>query len=159
MDIKEISKYKINVIKEDTFFYNSNLSSAEKVRELFLKLFGNVINYQENVVVFGLNNSLDLAAILHISSGGITSSIVDIRIIFTGLLLTGCTGFIMAHNHPSGILKPSESDLIICKKLKEAGELLDIRQYDNLIITETKTYSLIYDQNKTCSLINDQDYE
>lgn len=76
-----------------------------------------------------------------ISSGGATSTIVDPATIFQLALLANATSIILAHNHPSGIIKPSKADKTITKRIKESGELLEIEVIDHIILTANKYIS------------------
>ncbi|MFT5383884.1 MAG: DNA repair protein RadC [Saprospiraceae bacterium] len=81
-----------------------------------------------------------------ISSGGMAGTVVDAKIIFRKALENGpASGIILAHNHPSGNLKPSQADIDITKKLKKAGETLDINVLDHLIIAGQSYYSFADD--------------
>ena len=88
------------------------------------------------------NNSLGW---VKISEGGIAGTVMDIRIILQHALLAHASSIILAHNHPSGNLKPSEQDLRITKIIKEGSKLLDIQLVDHLIITESAFYSFADD--------------
>jgi len=79
--------------------------------------------------------------VLETSSGGITGTIVDLRIIFSALLKAHAVGFLTIHNHPSGKLAPSDADRQITRKIKETSKLLDITLLDHLIITVENYYS------------------
>src|SRR5690349_9278089 len=94
-----------------------------------------IIEYQEEVKIILLNRSNIVLGIYEMSKGGITGSVVDIRIILGVALKCGASSIIMAHNHPSGRLTPSNSDKSITQKLKEACELLDVALLDHLIIS------------------------
>lgn len=76
-----------------------------------------------------------------LTQGGINQSVVDIRILFKNALDCYATSLIVAHNHPSGNLKPSQEDLSVTKQIKEAGELLSIQLFDHIIITQKAYYS------------------
>jgi len=88
-----------------------------------------------------LSNNNKVLGVLEASTGGITGTIVDLRIIFSALLKANVTAFIIVHNHPSGKLAPSDADRQITRKIKEASKLLDIALLDHLIITEESYYS------------------
>ena len=75
------------------------------------------------------------------SKGGITGTLVDVRLVLKTALEVSATGLILAHNHPSGTLKPSEADKQITNKLKIAAQSLDIKVLDHLIITEKAYFS------------------
>ena len=93
-----------------------------------------------------LNQSNKVIHISQLTQGGINQSIVDIRIIFKNALDHFATGIIVAHNHPSGNLKPSSEDIHITKKIKEAGVLMNIQLLDHLIITQN-SYLSFADEN------------
>jgi DNA repair protein RadC len=71
-----------------------------------------------------------------LSKGGITATLVDVRLIFKHALEIGATGIVLCHNHPSGTLKASDADIKITRKIKLAADSLDITILDHLIITE-----------------------
>ena len=80
-----------------------------------------------------------------ISSGGLTGTVADIRIILKNALLYNANKFILAHNHPSGSLVPSKQDIDLTKKIKEAALLMDIKLLDHLIVGATKYLSMADD--------------
>ena len=76
------------------------------------------------------------------SKGGISETTVDIRLLFkSALQVVGATAIIVAHNHPSGVLKPSTSDIQLTQKIKKAGDNMDIKLLDHLIISEKGYFS------------------
>ena len=77
-----------------------------------------------------------------VSYGGITSTTVDPRIVFEEALLHKSTRLILCHNHPSGNLRPSRSDISITRKMKDAGKLLEIEVLDHLIVSDEGYFSL-----------------
>ena len=91
--------------------------------------------HEEFWVLF-LNNSNKVIYKAQLSKGGITGTVVDVRLIFKMALENNATAIILSHNHPSGKLLASEADKEITKKLKFAGEQLDIKVLDHIIITE-----------------------
>lgn len=88
-----------------------------------------------------LNQSNKVIHIAQLTQGGISQSIVDVRILFKTALDHFSTGVIIAHNHPSGSLKPSKEDLHITQKIKEAGKILSIQLLDHIIITQNSYFS------------------
>src|SRR5690554_1671348 len=100
----------------------------------------------EEFWILYLNNSNKVIRNGQISKGGITSTLVDLRLVFKEALQIGAVGIILAHNHPSGTLKPSQADIHLTKKLKMAGDSLDIKVLDHLIVTE-KAYFSFADEN------------
>lgn len=100
----------------------------------------------EEFWILYLNNSNKIIKSAQLSKGGITGTVVDVRLAFKEALQLGAVGIILAHNHPSGTLKPSQADIQLTKKLKIAGDSLDIKVLDHLIITE-KAYFSFADEN------------
>jgi DNA repair protein RadC len=117
------------------------ITSSKKVFEIMQPLIGE-LPHEEFWVLF-LNNSNKVISKSQLSKGGITGTIVDVRLIFKLALENGATGLILCHNHPSGNLIPSDADKQITKKIQKAGESLDVKVLDHLIITETKYYSFV----------------
>jgi DNA repair protein RadC len=77
-----------------------------------------------------------------ISTGGMAGTVVDPKLIFVAALKSKAAAIILAHNHPSGNLQPSEADLKITRQLKQAGTWLDLPILDHLIITEESYFSM-----------------
>lgn len=106
----------------------------------------NYIGVQEQFKVMLLNNSNRVKGILTLSSGGITATLVDIRILYAVVLKSLTTAIILAHNHPSGNLQPSNADKQLTEKVRKAGELLDIKLLDHLILTPNFQYFSFADE-------------
>ncbi len=100
-----------------------------------LKLHLSDLRTEEFWAVF-LNQSNKVIHIAQLTQGGISQSIVDVRVLFKTALEHFSTGIIVAHNHPSGNKKPSTEDINITKKIKDAGNLMNIQLLDHLIITQ-----------------------
>ena len=120
------------------------ITSSKSVFEYVQPIIGELPH--EEFWILYLNNSNKIIKSVQLSKGGITGTVVDIRLAFKEALQIGAVGIIMAHNHPSGTLKPSHADIQLTKKLKVAGESLDIKVLDQLIITE-KAYFSFADEN------------
>jgi DNA repair protein RadC len=93
-----------------------------------------------------LNNSNKVKGIFEVSTGGITGTLVDVRILFAVILKSLSTSIILAHNHPSGNLKPSEADKQLTQKIKNAGGFLDVKLLDHLIIIPDGDYFSFADE-------------
>ena len=115
------------------------ISSSKDVFELLQPGMGE-LPHEEFWIVY-LNNSNKVMHTAQLSKGGITGTLVDVRLVMKQSLELGAVGLILAHNHPSGGLKPSEADKQITKKLKNAAVALDIKVLDHLIITQKDYYS------------------
>jgi DNA repair protein RadC len=88
-----------------------------------------------------LNRANTIIKTTPVSSGGVSGTVADPKMIFKIALDNLASGIIMVHNHPSGNIKPSEADLSLTKKLKEGGILLEIPIIDHLIFTNNEYYS------------------
>lgn len=115
------------------------ITSSKSVFELMQPIIGE-LQHEEFWIVY-LNNSNKVIQKNQLSKGGITGTLVDVRLVLKNALEVGAVGLILAHNHPSGTLKPSDADKQITNKLKVAAESLDIKVLDHLIITENAYFS------------------
>lgn len=120
------------------------ISSSKTVFDFFQPIIGELPH--EEFWILYLNNSNKIIKSERLSKGGITGTLVDVRLVYKEALQAGATAIILAHNHPSGTLKPSQPDIKLTKKLKAAGESLDIKVLDHLIVTE-KAYFSFADEN------------
>lgn len=115
------------------------ITSSSAVFELMQPVIGE-LEHEEFWIIY-LNNSNKVIQKNQLSKGGITGTLVDVRLVLKIALEVGATGLILSHNHPSGTLKPSEADKQITQKLKNAAQSLDIKVLDHLIITENAYFS------------------
>ncbi|MBI6118734.1 RadC family protein [Salegentibacter maritimus] len=115
------------------------ITSSASVFELMQPVIGEL--YHEEFWIIYLNNSNKVIEQLQLSKGGITGTLVDVRLTLKKALEVGATSIILAHNHPSGTLKPSEADKQLTQKLKTAAQSLDIKVLDHLIVTEKSYFS------------------
>ena len=99
------------------------------------------ICYKEYFKVLFLNQAKQVLGYTLISEGGITDTTVDVRVILQVALLTNSVAIILAHNHPSGNLKPNRQDMEITKQVKNAAQLMRITVLDHLILTDEGYYS------------------
>jgi DNA repair protein RadC len=115
------------------------ITSSKAVFDIMQPIIGELPH--EEFWVLYLNNSNKVLYKSQLSKGGITGTVVDVRLIFKTALEHNATSIILTHNHPSGKLQASDADVAITRKLKLAGEQLDIKVLDHIIITETGYYS------------------
>lgn len=120
------------------------ITSSYSVFEYLQPLIGELPH--EEFWILYLNNSNKIIRNSQLSKGGITGTLVDVRLVFKEAIELGAVSVILAHNHPSGTLKPSHADIQLTKKLKTAGDSLDIKVLDHLIVTE-KAYFSFADEN------------
>ncbi len=128
--IKASERLQVKCSKDafDIFMGSWELDSIEHIEEFKLML---------------LTRSNKVLGIASISKGGINGTVTDVRVILQYAIKANASGIIICHNHPSGNLQPSESDMKITKKIKESGNLMDIQLLDHLLIVpEEKYYSM-----------------
>ena len=117
------------------------VTSSKIIFEIMQPIIGE-LPHEEFWIIY-LNNSNKVIYKSQLSKGGITGTLVDSRLVFKIALEMGATGLILCHNHPSGALVPSDADKQITRKLKLAGDSLEIKVLDHLIITENSYYSFV----------------
>lgn len=120
------------------------ITSSRAVYDIMQPILGELPH--EEFWILYLNNSNKVIQKNQLSKGGITGTLVDVRLVLKNALETGATALILCHNHPSGTLKPSQADKDITQKLKTAAQSLDIKVLDHLIVTE-KAYFSFADEN------------
>lgn len=106
------------------------------------------LDHFETFKVLALNKGNKVLGIAEISKGGIDSTVVDPKIIMQYALLSNASSLILAHNHPSGRLNPSESDIKITEKIINAAKFLDISVFDHLIICSEPVYYSFAEEGK-----------
>ena len=142
-------------VNEISISYSGNLKtqnlpkiscSNDAVALLFNNWDKGSIGLHETFKILLLNNSNKVQGIYTLSSGGITGTLVDVRILFAVLLKSLSTAVILAHNHPSGNNQPSEADKQLTNKITKGGEYMDIKVLDHLIITPDGDYFSFADE-------------
>ena len=123
----------------ETFIEYPKISSSKQVFSMMQPLVG-TLPHEEFWVLY-LNNSNKVLSKFQISKGGITATLVDVRLLFKKAIEIGAIAIIICHNHPSGKINPSIEDKNLTKKIKLGGMSLDIKLLDHLIITEKSYFS------------------
>ncbi|CAG9889291.1 DNA repair protein [Bacteroides ovatus] len=142
MNVAEVQlSYKSNV-KSSTRY---KINSSQDAYKLLIKYFpDNTIEYK----VVLLNQSNRVLGIVPISEGGISATYVDARLILQAALLANATQIIMAHNHPSGSMKPSTLDDALTEKVRKVAELMEIHVADHIILSPEQEYYSYHDEGK-----------
>ena len=118
------------------------VKSSKEVYELLLKSWDeNKIEFVEQFKILLLNRANKVLGIYEISTGGLVGTVADLKVIFIAALKVAASHIILAHNHPSGNIKPSHADKELTGKIKEGGKLLEIDVVDHLIISPEGYYS------------------
>jgi DNA repair protein RadC len=115
--------------------------SSQSVFDLMQPLIGE-LNHEEFWILY-LNGANRVEARIQLSKGGMTATLVDVRLIFKLAVEHGATSVILCHNHPSGNLTPSSSDKSLTRKIIQGGKLLDIKVIDHVIVTEEGHFSFV----------------
>ena len=143
--VNEISvsyKEKIRTIESQA------IGSSEDAAKLFYDSWNtDTIGFQETFKVLLLNNANKIKGVYQLSTGSLTGTIVDMRILFAVIIKTLSVGVILAHNHPSGKLLPSEADKNLTQKIQDAAKFFDVNVLDHLIITPSGNYYSFADNN------------
>jgi hypothetical protein len=131
-------KVKVSVTKGDKV----TITSPEKMVEVMRSIFdADTILWTEEVIMVCLNRANDVVGYYKVSSGGFSGSVLDPRVVMTIALNNASSSIILAHNHPSGNLKPSEGDKAITEKIRKACAFFDMKLLDHLIITDESYFS------------------
>ena len=120
---------------------NKIYSSEDAYKYLLPTYKEGTICYKEYFKVLFLNQDNQILGYTLISEGGITETCADVRLIMQAALLTNSVALILAHNHPSGNLKPSRQDMDITKQVREASNFMRIKILDHIILSDTEYYS------------------
>jgi len=125
--------------KREEILQRKKITSSADVASIFIELLGD-LNHEEFWVIL-LNRSNQIMERFHASKGGVSSTVIDVKIILKKALLKLVPSFIVIHNHPSGNLQPSEADIMITRKLKDSAKIMDITLLDHLIVTQHGHFS------------------
>ena len=140
----------LNQVAEVELIYKTKVKASERPfiktskdgYDLLLKTWDeNKIDFVEQFKVLFLNRANRVLGIYEVSSGGITGTVADPRLIFVAALRANACSIMISHNHPSGNLKPSLPDEQLTQKIKQAGMFLDITLLDHIIVTTEGYYS------------------
>lgn len=144
-----------NVIAEIQVSYSTNSRIRQQITTSYsayevLKSnwYSGRMELQEEFKVLLLNRANHVLGIYNLSKGGVSSTIVDLKLLFGVVLKTNASNIVICHNHPSGKLAPSDADIEITNKIKDACKLLDVHFFDHIIISHLGYYS--FAENKVC---------
>jgi len=120
-----------------------HVASSCVAHKFFEPYFDKCMDMHEEMKVMFLNNANHVITIQDVSVGNLVSTTVDLKKIFLPAIILNAKGIILCHNHPSGKLVPSSSDITITKQLSEAAKLLGLKLLDSIIITREGYCSLM----------------
>ena len=127
---------KVELVREILEIERPLFTNPTQTYNNLVSIFSHHIETREKFIAVFLDSSNRPNSYYEVSNGGMTFAPVDIRLLFAAALMNNASQIIIAHNHPSGQTKPSESDIKLTERIKKAGELLDIKLLDHLIITK-----------------------
>ena len=116
-------------------------SSKEAYKILLENWDEDKLEFVEQFKVLLLNRASKVLGIYVVSTGGVSGTVADPKLIFAAAIKGNASAMILAHNHPSGQLKPSDADINVTKKLKDGGKYLEISVLDHVIVTSEGYYS------------------
>lgn len=136
-----LSEISVNYSPKRKYSEMPKVTCSNDAAEVLRSIWSDQIEYREEFVILCLNRANKVLGYSKISSGGTTGTVADPKIIFQIALKSNASSIILAHNHPSGNSKPSESDTKLTDKLKNAGQILDIPILDHVILTNESFFS------------------
>ena len=146
---------KISHVGEIQIKYKPSVRATKKVktpRDAFKALIKHydldTLHLQEQFFVLYLNRDNRVLGVYQVSKGGITSTVVDIRLIFSVALKLSATGILLSHNHPSGSCKPSKEDISITERVGLAAMLFDIKMLGHILVTGVDSFVAIKANDK-----------
>jgi len=125
--------------RESEVIFKNKIENSKDVFELFSSLFTD--SFSEVFWILMLNRANGIIKKVNISNGGISGTVVDPKKIFSLALENTASSIVLCHNHPSGNIQPSEADIKLTKKIKDAGIALDINVLDHIIIGNESYFS------------------
>jgi DNA repair protein RadC len=148
MDNSQLALAEIELSYRPKKSHHPVIKSSADVYFHLLKFFPEeTISLQERFVAAYVNRSNRLIGVCTISTGGITGTVADPKLIIATALKAAATGIILCHNHPSGNLKPSVADIELTKKIQSACKLLDIQLLDHIIVVPQQAYFSYVDED------------
>lgn len=141
---------KVNLVHEIQIKYSNPIKKSERAKVVcsedaynILKRFypEDEIEMREFFFAIFVNRANEVLGVYEVSKGTMNATLVDMKLLFSPALKCLASGILISHNHPSGNLYPSQSDIQLTRKIKEASELLDITFLDHMILTNEGYYS------------------
>ena len=137
-----MNKSKIHKSEEPSGMKKEKLTNSYGPAIVARGIIGSDVNFQEVMIAIFLNRGGNTIGVEVVSIGGISSTVCDVRVILSAAITSGASSIILAHNEPSGNLKPTKSDLALTKKIKAGCQLLDLDLLDHLIIGKHHHHSM-----------------
>lgn len=129
----------INQVKQSELRQITTSKDCEDVLRIVFN--SSTFLWREEMLLLCLNRANKVIGYYRVSVGGVSGTVCDPKVIFTIALNSGASAIVLAHNHPSGNLQPSEADKVLTKKIKDLGVLLEVVLIEHMILTHESYYS------------------
>jgi len=138
------AEVKLTYVTKTPVSQRIKIKNAEDAACLFFMVWDwTTIEHIEEVKMIMLNRANRVLGVAHLTKGGLNGSIIDTRVILQYAIKANAHAIILAHNHPSGSLEPSDADIKITSRVRDALELVDIKLLDHFILNSDEQYSTI----------------
>lgn len=150
--METVNEYQLQLRRLQTDFPRVKITGSAQAAN-FIKLFySDDIEIFESMFILLLNQSNHTIGYAKISQGGVSGTVCDIKMVAKYAVDVLACGVILAHNHPSGNLRPSKADELVTKKVATSLRFLDITLHDHLIVTRDSYYSF-GDHDSSCRFL------
>ena len=137
----QVSEVKLSYHEKIKISDSPQIMSSKDAANVLWGNWSDDLELLESFNVLFLNRANRVKGMFTVSKGGVAGTVVDAKIIFAAAVKALACSLILSHNHPSGNLQPSQADIDLTRKLKEAGQVLDITVLDHVILTIHGYYS------------------
>ena len=128
-----LNVYSLRVNESAPLLTGEKIDRPDRARQFLSAYFSEHRDDREHIIALALTNKLEVLGIVKVAEGGASTTIVDPKVLFRTLMVSGACTFILAHNHPSGDPTPSQEDLNLTKRIGEGGDLLGLQCLDHVI--------------------------
>lgn len=136
----------VSLVRVKSTFEKIKINSSQAAYDYALPLFGQSVDVFESLFLIMLDRGNRTIGVAEISKGGVSGTVIDVRIIAKYVIDTMASGCILFHNHPSGDAQPSEQDRNVTNKVKDALKLFDVSLLDHVIVTSDNGFFSFADE-------------
>lgn len=140
---------KLTYVSDSATMIKPQAHSSREMHHFLYPKFEGIIEHHEEFHILMLNRRMKVIGHAALFIGGIDTAIVDVRIVMQAALLSNCSALVLAHNHPSGSLIPSEADRRITQKISQACKVMDISLIDHIILSPEGSYYSFADNSES----------
>ncbi len=128
-----LNVYSLRVNESAPLPNGEKINGPDRARQILSVYFSEHRDDREHMIALALTNQLEILGIVKVAEGGSATTIVDPKVLFRTLMVSGACPFVLGHNHPSGHPYPSPEDLALTKRIRQCGELLNLQCLDHFI--------------------------